>query len=200
MTIVLEGVSGYQGVSLGYQASKSCAWKKTIPLFSAPQHSQWRMFFSLPFEGGRRLPQSVQKITEPIAAILGSKSVQDRGRVVKVRFVVRCLWRSLMLLLSKRGSNVCFLFLRRNISYGQGPVLPFYSTNGAALLITLWRTRTTLAWLGGPGRSYGTVPVGFAWFHLDARLSINPHLPCTSFKFKFNSCLLQTDNPTRRHQ
>jgi hypothetical protein len=28
------------------------------------------MFFSLPLDGGRRLPQSVQKINEPIAAIL----------------------------------------------------------------------------------------------------------------------------------
>jgi hypothetical protein len=28
------------------------------------------MFFSLPLDAGRRLPQSVQKIKEPIAAIL----------------------------------------------------------------------------------------------------------------------------------
>jgi hypothetical protein len=57
-----------------------CAWSETHaptlprtedqPLFSAPQQSQWRIFFSLPLDAGRRLPQSVQKIKEPIAAMV----------------------------------------------------------------------------------------------------------------------------------
>lgn len=42
------------------------------PLFSAPQQSQCRMFFSVPLDAGRRLPQSVQKMRDPIAAIVSS--------------------------------------------------------------------------------------------------------------------------------
>ena len=41
-----------------------------VPWFSAPQASQLRTFFSLPFVDGRRFPQSVQKTNEPIAAMV----------------------------------------------------------------------------------------------------------------------------------
>lgn len=40
------------------------------PRFSAPQHSHCRMFFELPLDEGSRLPQSVQKTRDPMAAIL----------------------------------------------------------------------------------------------------------------------------------
>lgn len=44
--------------------------KEDKPRFSAPQQSQERTFFSLPLDAGSKLPQSVQKIKEPIAAIV----------------------------------------------------------------------------------------------------------------------------------
>jgi hypothetical protein len=49
--------------------SQPCNKLQDQPLFSAPQQSQWRMFFSVPLDAGKRLPQSVQKIKEPMAAI-----------------------------------------------------------------------------------------------------------------------------------
>lgn len=51
---------------------------KCIPGFSAPQHSQCKIFFAVPLEAGRRLPQSVQKIKEPIAAMVPSPSQISR--------------------------------------------------------------------------------------------------------------------------
>lgn len=47
-----------------------------IPLFRAPQTLQCRIAFSSPVDSRSRLPQSVQKINDPIADILiiGSKS------------------------------------------------------------------------------------------------------------------------------
>lgn len=49
------------------------------------------MFFSLPLDGGRRLPQSVQKIREPMAAIFrflcceaGSKSSMEKVCVLRL--------------------------------------------------------------------------------------------------------------------
>lgn len=40
------------------------------PLFSAPQHSHFRIESLIPLEGSSRLPQSVQKTRDPIADIL----------------------------------------------------------------------------------------------------------------------------------
>ena len=45
-------------------------WPWDAPLFSAPQHSQLRIFFTLPLDTGSKLPQSVQNTRDPIAAIL----------------------------------------------------------------------------------------------------------------------------------
>jgi hypothetical protein len=49
-----------------------------IPLFSAPQHSQLNTFLSLPFVEGNRLPQSVQKTRDPIAAIVQEIDICSR--------------------------------------------------------------------------------------------------------------------------
>lgn len=44
--------------------------ERNAPLFSAPQQSQFKIFLTLPLDTGRRLPQSVQNIRDPIAAIV----------------------------------------------------------------------------------------------------------------------------------
>jgi len=47
------------------------------------------MFFSLPFDAGRRLPQSVQKIKEPIAAMVSLLALLSLAQVSPEKIVAR---------------------------------------------------------------------------------------------------------------
>jgi len=66
---LLFAMLGLQSRLVSFMGMEDMA-KKDKPRFSAPQQSQERTFFSLPLDAGSKLPQSVQKIKEPIAAIV----------------------------------------------------------------------------------------------------------------------------------
>lgn len=55
--------------------TKSTPAAMSLPLLSAPQQSQVRVFFSVPIDAGRRLPQSVQKTRVPMADMAAVGSV-----------------------------------------------------------------------------------------------------------------------------
>ena len=71
--IVLEGWSSEQVLSSKAGAMTYSRLRVHSPGFSAPQQWQCKIFFSLPLDAGRRSPQSVQKINDPIAAIFAGE-------------------------------------------------------------------------------------------------------------------------------
>jgi len=72
VTVVFDAVSDWEAVvsKIYSEDLNECALRRYRPLFSAPQQSQCRMFLTLPFETGKRLPQSEQKTKDPIVAML----------------------------------------------------------------------------------------------------------------------------------
>lgn len=68
VVIVLGGWSGQSAASVSQSHGQNLGL--AIPGFSDPQQSHLRMFLSLPLEADKRLPQEVQKIRDPMAAIL----------------------------------------------------------------------------------------------------------------------------------
>jgi hypothetical protein len=50
------------------------------PLFSVPQHSHFKIESLVPLEGSKRLPQSVQKTSDPIADISSELRVGESRR------------------------------------------------------------------------------------------------------------------------
>lgn len=71
VVIVLGGWSGQRRRIGQPEPSPNLQWLMfAIPGFSDPQQSHLRIFLSLPLEADKRLPQEVQKIRDPMAAIL----------------------------------------------------------------------------------------------------------------------------------
>ena len=56
--------------------------KSTLPLFSAPQTLHIKMAFTSPYDSLRRSPQSVQKTSDPMAAI--DIEIGQRTEVVRL--------------------------------------------------------------------------------------------------------------------